>query len=160
MPIAETINDKKEAVAQLQNQYIKGQQILQQEDKINEAKRALEFRLNEVKNFYISAPSADGVKINLQKKLQQIAQGSEVELVNFEWQSDLMGTPSFSVLNLKLEGAFKNVASFHLELVALGVWLDIQEFYYRINDQNPRRKAQGRVSGDVVIKISYLVDAQ
>jgi hypothetical protein len=119
------INDKrvesKELLETKYNRYIKGKRLLDTESSIDERLNELNLSLEKAKEFYPIAVSAQDARLDVQRRINTLAEQSNLTVESVEWLSIEEGQPEKAIVDLRFIGEFDAMIKFHLMLEELGL---------------------------------------
>lgn len=151
-------SESRELLEVKNKRYVKGKSLLDTETQLDEQLVAVNNSLDKAKEFYLISDSAQNARLEIQRRVNDVATKHNLILESVEWLAITEGQPERAVLDLRFSGKFDALAKLHLEVEGLGAWIKVQQMSANVRNQKMSRNAVGTAKGSLLFDVFYIVD--
>ena len=156
----EARSDSRELLETKKSRYIKGKRLLETESSLDSQLQVINQALVEAKEIYPIADSPQNARLDVQRRINDLAEEHSLIIESAEWLSIQEGQPERAIFDIRFSGNFDAMAKFHLALEELGAWINVQEISANIRGQQSNRRTIGVARGSILFDVLYVVEGK
>lgn len=158
LPAQEVIERKTQEYQRLTERLDKGARLISEVENMSDEAKFIDDKINVIKQQFEIVPSEEVAQLTFQQKIESEAEKHGIKIDSIEWAESKKGTPSYSVLNLKVDAQMYGLMLFHSGITQLGYGVVTTQLNLNSIRQNMRVGRLGRLRGQISLRIFYLVE--